>query len=186
MHIIEIVLIAISLALDAFAVSVAKGAVNKKIKIKHALLIAATFGIFQLFMPIIGWLLGLSFASLVSGFGNWIAFILLSGVGLRMIYEAFAHDTKEKISENKSILRFSVLILLAIATSIDALVTGISFAFISTDVWFAVLLIGSITFFISYFGIFLGKKLGTLIGDKFESIGGIVLILLAFKILLWQ
>jgi manganese efflux pump family protein len=185
MNIFEIVLVALSLALDAFAVSVTKGATDKNITVKYALAIAATFGIFQFFMPIIGWTLGKGFADIVSGLGNWVAFVLLSGVGLRMIYEALTHDAKEKIAEEKSIMRFSVLIMLAVVTSLDALVTGISFAFIPVHIWFVVLLIGLITFALSYIGIYLGKRLGTLMGDTFEVIGGAVLILLAIKILLW-
>lgn len=180
MGIIEIFFIGIGLAMDAFAVSVCKGLSMKKINWNKAIIIALYFGIFQALMPIIGYLLGSTFETLVKSIDHWISFILLVLIGGNMIREALE---KEKNTIDDSI-NFKTMIILAIATSIDALTIGITFAFLKTNIFLASLLIGLITFIMSLVGVTIGNKFG----DKYDKIaeitGGIILILLGLKILL--
>jgi putative Mn2+ efflux pump MntP len=178
MDLVTILLIAIGLAMDAFAVSIAKGITIRNDRWKYALLLAAFFGGFQALMPTIGWLAGLGFKDAIMGIDHWIAFGLLSFIGAKMIYESRKDD--EDRSDKLTLL--SVLTL-AVATSIDALMVGLSFAFLETSILVPVLVIGAVTFALSFMGCMFGCKLGTMFGRRVEVVGGIVLILIGLRIL---
>jgi manganese efflux pump family protein len=178
---LEIVLIAISLALDCLAVSIAGGAVFKKGKgkIKYALKTAVFFCIFQMIMPLIGWWAGYGFKNLISSFDHWIAFGLLAAIGIKMIYEGIKGEQSD---ERKSITNNRTLIILSIATSIDALAVGISFGIMNTSLLLSILLIGFFAFLFSFVGFMAGNKARGFFKGKIEIIGGIVLILIGIKI----
>lgn len=176
---LTIILVAVSLAMDCLAVSIAGGALVEKPRLKNALKIGAFFGLFQTIMPIIGWALGYGFRNLISSFDHWIAFGLLFIIGARMIYESFKKD-----SGKRDILNNHTLLLLAIATSIDALIAGMSLAFIGIPLIYSVLVIGAFAFVLSVTGYFTGHKIGTLIGSKMEIAGGVILIGIGTKILI--
>ena len=177
MSIFELFVLAVGLSMDAFAVSICKGLSLGKIKLKHMCIAGAWFGIFQAIMPLIGFFLGRFFTDIVTKFSHWIAFALLYLIGISMIKEAF-----EKKDVNASITVKSMF-MLAIATSIDALAVGVSFAFLKVNILLAVLIIGIITFILSAIGI----KIGSLFGSKYkkpsEIVGGIILIFIALKTL---
>ncbi|MBQ6992578.1 MAG: manganese efflux pump [Clostridia bacterium] len=180
MGVIEIILISIGLAMDAFAVSVCKGLSMKKMSWKKAIIVGLYFGIFQAGMPIIGYFLGVHFEDLVVKVDHWIAFILLGAIGANMLKEAFS---KEDECPDDSV-NFKTMIVLAIATSIDALAVGITFAFLRTNIVLAFSTIGAITFVLSMLGVKIGNKFGSKYERKAEIAGGIILILLGLKILL--
>lgn len=180
MGVLEIVLISIGLAMDAFAVAVCKGLSMKKMDWKKAIIIALYFGAFQALMPVIGYFLGVSFQDLVTQIDHWIAFALLGFIGVNMIKESFQEESE---TANDSI-DVKTMIVLAIATSIDALAVGITFAFLRVNVILAVLLIGIITFILSLIGVKIGNKFGDKYERKAELAGGIILILMGLKILL--
>lgn len=180
MGVLEIILIAIGLAMDAFAVSICKGLSMKKMSWKKAVIIGGYFGIFQGIMPLIGYLLGTSFESLVTKIDHWIAFGLLVFIGINMLKEAFANET-ENCNDN---VDFKTMIILALATSIDALAVGITFAFLKTNIIVASLIIAVITFIISVIGVKIGNKFGDKYERKAETVGGLILILMGIKILL--
>lgn len=166
--------------MDAFAVSVSSGISIQNVRVRDALLIAAAFGFFQCMMPIAGWALGFSVQSLVSMWDHWIAFGLLALIGGKMIYESFQLDTDSKPSDPR---KLGVLLLLAIATSIDALATGLSFAFLNVTIITPSIIIGCVTFLISLVGVLIGKKIGHFFEKKIEIIGGLILIGIGLKIL---
>lgn len=174
----EIFLIAIAVSMDAFAVSICKGLVMKKIEKKNAIKIGLYFGIFQAGMPILGYLLGKQFEQFVQNIDHWIAFILLSFIGLEMIKESF-DDSKENDK-----LDFKTMFILSIATSIDALTIGITYAFFKVNIIIASTIIGITTFAFSVIGVFIGNKFGAKFKNQAEIIGGIILILIGLKILL--
>lgn len=181
MTIIEIILIAIGLSMDAFAVAIIKGLSMPKMSYKKAMIIAFYFGIFQGIMPLIGYFLGTAFYDLVESIDHWIAFILLAVIGINMIRESF-QDDNDNINDKTD---FKTMILLAIATSIDALAVGISLAMVrNINIFVVVTIIAIITFTLSLIGV----KIGNLFGDKFnnkaELIGGCILIIIGLKILL--
>lgn len=171
-------LLAFSVSLDAFSVSITQS--KQKKFIKSALITSALFGIFQTVMPLIGWLAGSQFKNLITNIDHWIAFFLLLIIGMKMIFEGM------KPVNNKTIKNFNYtnVLMLAIATSIDALVIGITFAFIKTDVLTAVILFGAVTFIMSLTGSFLGKQIRKIVGSKMEIVGGIILISIGTKILI--
>ncbi len=173
---------AVGLAMDAFAVSVTSGITIKRPTILNAITIATAFGIFQAGMPVIGWAGGQLFSQAVEGIDHWLAFALLTLIGGHMIYEAIRGDDGEKKSANP--LNFFVLIMLAVATSIDALVVGVSFAFLRIPIVQAAVVIGLVTFGISSCGVFAGNRLGQILGHKAEILGGLVLIGIGGRILL--
>ena len=181
MGLVEIILIAVSLAMDAFAVSICKGLSMKKMDWKKAIIIALYFGIFQGGMPLIGYLLGVGFEESIKFIDHWIAFGLLAFIGGNMIKEALSKNEDDEVDDK---VDFKTMIVLAIATSIDALAIGVTFAFLNVNIVLAVSLIAAITFVISCIGV----KLGNVFGDKYEKkaelAGGIVLILIGLKILL--
>ena len=180
MGIIELIVLSVGLAMDAFAVAVCKGLSMSKMKWKNACIVGMYFGGFQALMPLIGYLLGISFQNQIVNIDHWIAFILLATIGINMIKEAISKDSEK---QNDSI-KFKDMLILAVATSIDALAVGITFAFLKVNIWISITLIGIITFVISI----LGVKIGNIFGDKYEKkaefAGGLILILLGVKILL--
>jgi putative Mn2+ efflux pump MntP len=167
--------------MDAFAVSICKGLSMKKINWKKAIIIGLYFGIFQALMPVIGYFLGTTFQSLVTDIDHWIAFILLALIGGNMIREALLEDESQNCNDN---VDFKTMIVLAIATSIDALAVGITFAFLDINVPMAVSLIGITTFIISLIGVKIGNRFGSKYENKAQIAGGVVLILIGLKILL--
>ena len=179
-QIFEISLIAVSLAMDAFAVAVSSGVILKQMKLKHAMRIASFFGFFQALMPVIGWISGRTFYKYICSCEHWIAFVLLSAVGGKMIYEALQSDKEANFDP----LNVYVLFMLAIATSIDALAAGVTFSFLNIDIWQSVFLIGTITFIISLIGTQIGKTFGHLFENQLEILGGIILIGIGIKILI--
>lgn len=180
--IIEAALLGVGLAMDAFSVSVSDGILLGRAKLRHALKIAFFFGVFQFIMPVIGYAAGSTFAGIIEAFDHWVAFMLLALIGGKMIYEAVTGEKEQEDVKNP--LAFKTLLLLAIATSIDALAVGVTFATISSPVFLSSAIIGVVTFFISAAGVMLGSKCGDLFGNKAEIAGGVILILIGLKILI--
>lgn len=172
--------IAIALSMDAFSVSICKGLTTKKFSIKTAVLCGLWFGGFQALMPVIGYFLGVQFESLIINIDHWIAFGLLFLIGVNMIREAFGDEKDEKSSNNDA----KTMFLLAIATSIDALAVGVTFAFLQVGIWKAILIIGITTFVFSFTGVAIGNFFGAKYSKPASIIGGIILILIGTKILL--
>ena len=179
MGIAELVIIAVGLSMDAFAVSIGKGLSLRQIKLRHVLSVGLWFGGFQALMPLIGYLLGATFTAVVSDFDHWIAFFLLGIIGFNMIRDSFSKE-EEKHDDDFS---FRTMLMLAVATSIDALAVGVSFAFLSVDLWISVALIGLITFAFSAVGLKIGNIFGNKYKSKAEFTGGVVLVLMGVKIL---
>ncbi len=179
MSILEILIIGIGLAMDAFAVAICKGLSMKKLDLKKALIIGLYFGIFQALMPGLGFLLGKSFESFVTAIDHWIAFALLLFIGIDMIKEVF---NKEQEADDD--VSFKAMSILAIATSIDALAVGITFAFLKVNIIEATLIIGIITFLISILGVIIGNKFGSKYEKKAKFLGGAILIIMGIKILI--
>ena len=189
MNFIALIFTAFALSMDAFAVSITKGMTIKNLKKSTALKMALTFGVFQGAMPLLGWALGISFESYIKSIDHWIAFILLGFIGFNMI-KGFFDDRKE---ENASELEFSAttdvddlsnkeIIMLAVATSIDALAVGISFAFLNVSIIPAASIICTITFLVCVVGVFVGNKVGDIFNGYAELVGGVILILIGFNI----
>lgn len=177
---IEILLISIGLAMDAFAVSVCKGLAMKKMNWKKAAIIGLYFGIFQAVMPVIGYFLGTTFEKFITYVDHWVAFILLVGIGINMVKEAFNKESENR-NDNVDV---KTMLVLSIATSIDALAIGITFACLKIHIVMPVITIGLITFIISVIGVKIGNRFGDKYGKKAEIMGGVILILLGIKILL--
>ena len=182
MDILVLLGIAIGLSMDALAVSVANGIMIKKLHVRHAFRIAFSFGFFQAIMPLIGWAAGITFSTYIKEIDHWVAFALLVLVGSRMIRESFTGSKKDEAAKN--CLHFPTLLILSLATSIDALAVGISFAFLDITIWFPILMIGLITFVVCFIGVILGNKLGPFFGNKLGVIGGLVLIGIGIEILI--
>ncbi|MHC4555955.1 MAG: manganese efflux pump MntP [Planctomycetota bacterium] len=180
MDLITIVIIAVGLAMDAFAVSIVSGSVYEQLHVRHALRIAIFFGGFQAFMPLIGSLAGMSVKEYIADYDHWIAFGLLAAVGCKMLYESFKITSAEKNLDPSNVL---VLLVLSVATSIDALAVGITLSLIVSSIVIAVIIIGFVTFVLSYLGVFIGKKFGHFFENKIEALGGLILIGLGVKIL---
>jgi putative Mn2+ efflux pump MntP len=179
--ILTLLLIAFGLSMDAFAVSITSGITIKDQRLNHALRIGLFFGSFQALMPLIGWLAGLSLRDLISGVDHWVAFGLLSLIGGKMVYEATKIGSKDKEANPLSLF---VLLILSVATSIDALAVGLSFAFLKISVATPVIVIGLVTFVLSFFGVLVGNRLGHFFEKKMEIIGGLVLIGIGVRILI--
>jgi putative Mn2+ efflux pump MntP len=176
----ELLLIAIGLSFDTFAVSVSTGLTISQIKFWQAIRIAIVLAIFQVLMPFLGWLGGTQVERYIRNFDHWIAFGLLSILGIKMIVETFKNAEEKKFNP----LLLSVLVVMAIATSIDALVVGISFALLNTNIYFAISVIGTVTFLVAMIGMLLGKNVNGKFGKKAQIIGGLILIGIGLKILL--
>lgn len=181
---IELLLMGIGLAMDAFAVSVCKGLAMRKVNKKQAIVIALFFGGFQALMPFIGWALGIQFESYITSIDHWIAFILLGFIGGKMIFEAVKPEEDEEIAQMDAPLDIKQLTILAIATSIDALAVGITFAFLKYPIVEAVSIIGVVTFIICIGGVYVGNFFGSKYKNKAEFAGGLILVLLGLRILL--
>ena len=187
MGIIELLLIAVGLSMDAFAVSIGNGLSMKKSSPKAALAIAFSFGLFQALMPTAGFFLGSAFEDIIKNFDHYIALIFLGFIGGKMIYDGIkelrAKKRGEEEEEKPFKLSFGALMIQAVATSIDALIVGVSFAALpDVNIWAAVVLIGLTTFTISLVGVFFGKKFGQLLGSKAEIFGGIILVGIGLKV----
>ena len=180
MGLIELFLIAVGLSMDAFAVSVCKGLAMPKCTFKKAAIVGLWFGGFQALMPAIGYVLGAQFQEAIASIDHWIAFVLLALIGGNMIHEALDNDEEEADAS----LNVKTMFLLAVATSIDALAIGITFAFLKVNIIPAVCFIGIVTFIISFAGVKIGNVFGARYKNKAEIVGGIILILLGLKILL--
>ena len=182
---IELFLIGVGLAMDAFAVSICKGLAMRKVNKKQALVIGLFFGGFQALMPLIGWALGTQFESYITNIDHWIAFLLLAYIGGKMIVEAVkSKDETVEIDQMDPPLDLKEMFVLAIATSIDALAVGITFAFLDYPIVEAISIIGITTFFISIGGVYIGNFFGNKYKNKAEFAGGLILVLIGLKILL--
>jgi len=181
MGIAEMLVLAAGLAMDAFAVSIGKGLSLRSVRAKHLATTGVWFGGFQALMPIIGYLLGVSFAQQVSSIDHWIAFVLLGLIGGNMIRESLSKSDEECCSDPDFSAR--TMFLLAVATSIDALAVGVSLAFLGVNIWSAAAVIGCVTFCFSAVGVLIGKHFGCRYKSKAEFVGGLILTLIGVKIL---
>lgn len=180
MGITELFILALGLAMDAFAVSICKGLSSRNVELKKSLITGLWFGGFQALMPVIGYFIGSAFQKYITAFDHWIAFILLALIGGNMIKESFSKEEKETSAS----FGIKAMLPMAVATSIDALAIGVTFAFLNVDIFAAASLIGIITFALSAVGVYIGNAFGGKYKSKAELAGGIVLILLGLKILL--
>jgi putative Mn2+ efflux pump MntP len=180
MGIIEVLLIAVGVSMDAFAVSMAKGISAHRVGWRHALLAGLWFGGFQALMPCIGYFLGLGFATFIGQWDHWVAWFLLTLIGANMVKESFSKD-EEEVSGGWG---FWHMLTLAVATSIDALAVGVSFAFLEMSIWMPIIIIGITTMMFSIAGVLLGKKVGERFKSRAELLGGLVLIAIGCKILI--
>lgn len=189
MDLLTLIFLAVGLSMDAFAVSICKGLAMKKLSIKHMVIVGAWFGGFQALMPMIGYLLGIQFARFINSIAPWIAFVLLVLIGINMIHESFDKDEEAETDT----LGFKTMLIMAIATSIDALAVGITFACVPVAIVadtalintiIAVIIIGITTFILSIIGVKVGNIFGTKYKNKAEFAGGVILILLGIKIII--
>lgn len=178
MSILDLLITAVALSMDAFAVAISKGLSVSRVKPGHCLVTGAYFGGFQALMPLLGWLLASTFAVYITAFDHWIAFILLALIGANMVRESFGKEEQLDAS-----FGFRAMLSLAVATSIDALATGVSFAVTGTNIWSAIAMIGATTFVFSAVGVKIGHIFGAKYKSKAEFIGGLILILMGIKIL---
>ena len=177
MGIIELIIISISLAMDAFSASICKGLNEKRINLKNSLTVALYFGFFQSLMPTIGYYLGSFFSDKINAIDHYLAFLLLSFIGISMIKEANINK------ENNQNINFKEMIILSIATSIDALIIGITFSFLNVNLFYSIMIIGIITFILTFIGYNIGLYFGIKYQKKAQIIGGIILIIMGLKIL---
>lgn len=178
MDFISILFLAVGLAMDAFNVSITRG-LTLRCNIKYALIIAVFFGGFQALMPVAGWFSGIQLQNIVSALAPWIAFLLLLGIGLKMIYKAFS--VEEDVCK---VFSLKELLILSIATSIDAFAVGVTFAILNTPIITPIIIIGLVTFILSFIGVYIGKNIGHLFENKIEIFGGLILIGIGLKILI--
>ena len=181
MGIFDLIMTAIALSMDAFAVSIGKGLSVKTLRLRHSLIAGAYFGGFQALMPLLGYLLASTFAGYIQRFDHWIAFALLALIGANMIREALCGGGDE---ESNASFGVKTMLPLALATSIDALATGVTFAMTQTNIWFAIAITGTTTFLFSAAGIKIGNVFGNKYRSKAELLGGVILILMGIKILI--
>lgn len=184
MGIVELLLIAAGLSMDAFAVSICKGLGMKRVNLKVAFVLALFFGGFQALMPLIGWALGSQFLWLISPIDHWIAFVLLAVIGGKMLWEALHDEEGEDDGKPADKIDLGEFFILAVATSIDALAVGISFAALAVDIVPSILIIGVVTFCFTIAGVFVGNFFGSRYEKPASIVGGVVLILIGLKILL--
>ncbi len=177
---VTILLIAFGLAVDAFAVSISSGVAIKRLKVAHALTIAAFFGGFQAIMPGIGWLAGEGLKDFIAGIDHWVAFGLLTFIGCKMIYES---RQMKSIDEKTDPMNVHVLLMLSVATSIDALAVGLTLSLLDISVLVAAVVIGLVTFVLSFLGVYVGNTFGHMFENKVEAVGGLILIGIGTKML---
>lgn len=180
MNLWELFVIAVGLSMDAFAVSICKGLSTPRLRLRHSLICGGYFGLFQALMPLLGWLLGVRFQAMIASLDHWIAFILLGIIGINMIRESRDTDAESLDSS----FGFKAMLPLAVATSIDALAVGVTFAFLNVNILWAVTFIGVITFILSSIGVKVGHVFGLRYKGKAEFAGGLILVLMGCKILL--
>ncbi|MBN1796016.1 MAG: manganese efflux pump [Sedimentisphaerales bacterium] len=178
---VTITIIAVGLAMDAFAVSIVEGGTYQKLHVKHAFRIAFLFGAFQAFMPIAGYFCGVAVKQYIVGFDHWVAFGLLSFIGAKMIYESVKIKSS---SQNRQSSGIVLLLGLSVATSIDALAVGVTLGIVQSSIAAAAVIIGMVTFILSYAGVYIGQRIGHFFENKIEAVGGLVLIGIGIKILL--
>lgn len=183
MLLIDLFLIGVGLSMDAFAVAICKGLGMHRVNWRHSFVIALFFGGFQALMPLIGYFLGSQFASFVEPVDHWIAFALLAFIGGKMLWDAFHEDDGEQVQQEADKLDLKELLMLAVATSIDALAVGISFAFLEVNICEAIVVIGLTTFALSLVGVCVGNRFGARYEKPSTVVGGVVLILIGLKIL---
>ena len=183
MGFIEVFLIGVGLSADAFAVSICKGLGMSRLNVRQAVVIGLFFGGFQALMPFLGWALGTQFESYITSVDHWIAFGLLAFIGGKMLWDAF-HEQDEEFGELDAPLDMKEMTMLAVATSIDALAVGITFAFLGVDIWSSIAIIGLTTFCLSIVGVAVGHAFGSRYEKPATVVGGVVLILIGLKILL--
>ncbi len=184
MGVIELLLIGVGLSMDAFAVAICKGLCMKRLDVRQALVIALFFGGFQAFMPLVGWALGTQFEQFITPVDHWIAFALLAFIGGKMLWDSFHEDDEGMACAADGKLDLRELTMLAVATSIDALAVGITFAFLRVDIVLSVGLIGATTFLLSLAGVAVGHRFGARYEKPATIVGGVVLVLIGVKILL--
>ena len=184
MSLLELFIIAVGLSMDAFAVALCKGLGMKRVNYRHALVIALFFGMFQALMPVIGWALGTQFERFITPIDHWIAFCLLAFIGGKMLLDAVRNEGCKECGEYRERLDLRELLMLAVATSIDALAVGITFAFLHVDIVLSATIIGIITFAISFAGVVAGNRFGARFERPATIVGGVVLVLIGVKILL--
>jgi putative Mn2+ efflux pump MntP len=183
MGLLTLVLLALGLSADAFAVAVTNGMCSDKVTKRHAVLTAFTFGFFQALMPVLGFTLGKTFSDIVCRYQHWIALLLLGAIGVNMLADTYKEwKSTETTCTNSNLFNAKNLIMQGIATSIDALAAGVSIAVLNINILFAALLIGLITFVLCTLGVYIGKKFGSLLGLRAKLVGGIVLIIIGLKI----
>jgi len=182
MNLVEIIVIAVGLAMDAFAVSIASSVIIGKFSRRQVFRLAFHFGLFQAMMPVLGWLAGRSVQEYIQHWDHWAAFGLLTFIGVKAIYTALKNDGAD--SNNADPSRGLSLVILSVATSIDAFAVGLSFAMLRVDIWYPSAIIGVVTAGLSVVGVLLGSRLGLRFGRKMEMLGGVVLIAIGIKILL--
>lgn len=180
MELVTLFALAIGLCFDTFAVSVSSGLIKREITFKQAVKIALVLAFFQALMPAIGWFLGISVKNFIEPFDHWAAFIMLLILGGKMIFESFSNEEERNFNP----LKLKVMVGMAIATSIDALIVGVSFGMFDVNLPLAVAVIGSVTFLAAMLGILFGKKTGEHFGQKIEVLGGVILIAIGLKILI--
>ncbi|MCJ7613811.1 manganese efflux pump MntP family protein [Candidatus Bathyarchaeota archaeon] len=177
---ITTLLIAVALAMDSFSVAIANGLATKTFKTAKALKIASFFGFFQAIMPIIGWYAGVHILDLISSFDHWVAFFLLTVIGSKMIYESTRNESKKLVNS----LSIKILLILSVATSIDALAVGLSISVLNVSIMNLVIVTGVVTFLLSFFGVYIGSKFGCILKNRVEAVGGIILLVIGLRILL--
>ena len=182
MSILTLLGIAVALAMDAFAVSIGVGLTADAVSLRKTLRLAWHFGLFQALMPIIGWLAGLSVERWISGIDHWIAFGLLTVIGGRMVYEALHEE--DEVRAGRDPTRGASLVVLSVATSIDALAVGLSLALLGVEIWYPAAVIGAVAFAFTAVGIHLGRRFGALLGRRMEMAGGVILIAIGVRILI--
>lgn len=181
MELLTLVGIAIGLAMDAFAVSIAVGLTLKQVSLRQTFRLAYHFGLFQALMPIVGWLAGRSIESWIAPVDHWVAFGLLAAIGGKMIYEALTGDAGERAAKDPT--KGASLVVLSVATSIDALAVGLSLAVLGVDIWYPALVIGLVALAFTAVGLHLGKRFGALLGRRMEIVGGVILIAIGVRVL---
>lgn len=183
MGILSLFGIAVALAMDAFAVALSAGAALEKLTFRRVFRLGFHFGLFQALMPVIGWLGGVTVKEHIESFDHWIAFILLAFVGLNMVKNAFSDEEEEEEKDQCDPTRGMTMVMLSIATSIDALAVGLSMAVIGIDIFYPALVIGLVAGVFTVSGMFIGRKIGKFMGNKVELLGGVILIVIGLKIL---